>query len=119
MGWGLGLGFVGVSRTRQDQRLGGGEERDNEKTEAQRTREAVQLVVASGSRERSEVFMEPERLGAMRCGHQSWLRCGVGARGLGARGEEVSRASQPVVDRSVALIDLFALISDRLRVDSR
>ena len=57
--------------------------------------------------------------GAMRCGHQSWLRCGVGARGLGARGEEVSRASQPVVDRSVPLIDLFALISDRLRVDSR
>ena len=45
------------------------------------------------------------------------VRCG--ARGLGARGEEVSRASQPVVDRSVPLIDLFALISDRLRVDSR
>ena len=30
--------------------------------------------------------MEPKRLGAMRCGHQAWLRCGVGARGLGARG---------------------------------
>ena len=58
--------------------------------------------------------MEPKRLGAMRCGHQAWLRCGVGARGSGARGEEVSHASQPCW-----LVDLFALISDRLRVDSR
>jgi len=66
-----------------------------------RTREAVQLVVASGSRERSEVFMEPERLGAMRCGHQSWLRCGVGARGLGTRGQEVLTATPPGVARSV------------------
>jgi len=47
--------------------------------------------------------MEPKRLGAMRCGHQAWLRCGVGARGLGARGQESSRASPPGVDRSLSM----------------
>jgi hypothetical protein len=47
------------------------------------------------------------------------VRCAVGARGLGTRGEEVLTASHLLVGRSVPLIDLFALISDRLRVDSR
>jgi hypothetical protein len=41
------------------------------------------------------------------------VRCAVGARGLGTRGEEVLTASHRL------LVDLFALISDRLRVDSR
>ena len=43
--------------------------------------------------------MEPKRLGAMRCGHQAWLRCGVGARGLGVG------AKSPLVRRHLVLID--------------
>ena len=47
MGLGLGLAFVGVSRTRQDQRLGGGEERDNKKAEVH---EDARSCAASGGK---------------------------------------------------------------------
>ena len=95
MGLGLGLAFdsLGLAAPGKTSASVAAKSETTRRRRFMRTREAVQLVVASGSRERSEVIHDPERLGAMRCGHQSWLRCGVGARGLGARGQESSRAS--------------------------
>ena len=103
MGWGLGLGFVGVSRTRQDQRLGGGEERDNKMAERfMRTREAVQLVVASGSREKSEVIHGAKASGCheVRPSGMAEVRCG--GPGVGSQGRRgLSCVATLLVGRSV------------------
>jgi hypothetical protein len=104
VGWGLGLAFdsLGLAAPGKTSASVAAKSETTRRRRFMRTREAVQLVVASGSREKSEVIhgakaagrheVRPSAMAEVRCG-------GPGVRGQGPR--VLSSVARPV------LIDLF------------